>query len=403
MVETRVHGGRWLAVLATLAALQVPGCWCEPVLPEPFNTFPEPQPGTAADFCAAWAGAACAHAQRCDPATYAAVDVEGCEPAMTARCERERAPQRAAEQQGRMHYDKRHARGCIEFERDRACDQAPSPSCVDVFSGRVTADQPCTMEAECAPGLYCSGGPDTCGLCVARYPLGGPCWGPTGCQVGLLCTDGRCTGTLRLGQGCTGTTTPCPAGSMCFPPFPPLGVCTALGVEGADCQAGGGFSLPCAPGLVCSATDGGTHCLGPGEEGAACDSAGQRAPRCHDDGVRLYCDATTQRCAAVRVSPAGGACGASSICRADERCVSGTCTPRPRAGDACSAGAAEACFDSACTGGRCVAAARLGEPCDAGCPGLHCVAAACGAEACDGGRAWDAGGWAPDAGALVAP
>ncbi len=149
----------WMSAWAVLLVLQVPGCWCEPVEPEKFNTLPAGLAGGADDYCAAWAQSACQRAQRCDPAVYAGFNsLGGCAVRMEERCRRDHAPQLAAESVQRVQYDNRHAQGCVTQEATRGCNEPESTSCARVFTGAVPANQPCVDDGECASGLWCSGG-----------------------------------------------------------------------------------------------------------------------------------------------------------------------------------------------------------------------------------------------------
>jgi hypothetical protein len=389
----------WMSAWAVLLVLQVPGCWCEPVEPEKFNTFPAGLAGGADDYCAAWAQSACQRAQRCDPAVYAGFNsLGGCAVRMEERCRRDHAPQLAAESVQRVQYDNRHAQGCVTQEATRGCNEPESTSCARVFTGAVPANQPCVDDGECASGLWCSGGPLSCGVCTARAPLGGPCWTPSSCQAGLTCLGGLCNQPLGLGAGCATAPDACGNGTFCFPVIPgvgplPFSTCASPAGEGASC--GGQLPLPCNIGLTCVTTaDRGAICLAPLAEGAACDPQGTATPPCADLGKRLFCDSGSRTCRAVTVAALDDGCGLSAVCQAQLRCQSNRCVARPRPGEACSVDpGGDPCFESTCQAGTCVANAAAGDGCDAGCPGLSCVGNTCGKGVCDGGEAFDA--WVP--------
>lgn len=384
-------------VMVLGVAWQAPGCWCDPIEPEIFNTFPAPLGASSKEYCQALAPAQCAFLQRCDPARYAGYQRLGsCEVAAQMACEQELAPVLAAEQAGRVLYDARHARGCVEGTSARQCDEPEPGSCGLVFTGQVVEDAPCVSDGECARALFCSGGPDSCGLCTPLGAEGAACWGAQACQTGLGCTNGRCAKILAAGSACATQPTACPAGTACLPPFVPFAVCQPLGGERAPCNS----LQPCDPQLSCLPTDGGTRCLGPVPLGARCDPQGSTAPRCQGEGTTATCNLLDRTCTAVQVVGTGASCGGTRVCAAVDRCVNAQCVARPRAGDSCSPGTQEPCFGATCTGGRCVAPARNGDTCDGGCPGLRCVEGRCGARPCDGGFAWDA--WVPpsDGGAV---
>jgi hypothetical protein len=392
---------RFVTAGVFLTVLQVPGCWCEPVPKELFSPFPGGLGGGSAAYCPAWAESACTHAQRCDPPLYKAfTDQGGCVANMRQRCERENAQLLAAETQGRANYDPLHARGCLEQEATRGCHEDVSESCANVFEGNLISGQPCDGDLECAPGLFCSGGPLTCGLCVGLYPPGGPCWGPTSCEPGLACVSGRCTRPLNAGASCYSSPEACPEGSTCFPFIPglgplPISTCTAPLKEGAPCDRSNPLAAPCVTGLVCATRgDEPQRCRGPVDVGQTCDPQGVTAPLCQDLGSRLFCDGTSRTCKTTTVVIHGAACGDANVCSGQDRCVAGSCEFRPRHGESCTVDAAgDPCFESRCTQGLCVQPARLGERCDAGCPGLDCVSGLCGKGPCDAGEPWDA--WVP--------
>ncbi|MEW5853383.1 MAG: hypothetical protein AB2A00_31695 [Myxococcota bacterium] len=391
MKTSRLPVPTFVALASLWLALQAPGCWCDPAVAERFNTFPSGLEGGAADYCAAWARAECDYASRCDPALFQGLGGQsGCADGMRTRCEMEHADLLASEAAGRVTYDTHHARGCVEQRGGRSCGGEEPTSCGLVFSGAVTLDRACRREHECAPGLFCSGGPDTCGLCVSRYGMDGPCWDASSCQTGLRCVEGRCRGLLAVGAACAETPDLCPDGTSCSPPIPQLAACTAPVGEGAACVtyiANFPIPLTCQEGLVCVGTTS-PSCRRLAREGEGCDPQARTAPPCEDNGVRLFCDDDV--CAPLEIVGEGSACGTGVICTADTVCSGGTCQRRPRAGEECSPGAQEPCFQSSCAGGLCVAHARVGEPCDAGCPGLECVSGRCGLGPCDGGMAWDA-------------
>lgn len=407
----------WFSSVAVLMlALQVNGCWCNPPKPEVFNNFPVADPADPRDYCAAWAPTECAFAERCEPATRAALDENGgCNAGMTVRCNERYATYLAGIEAGRTTYDGYLARGCLSERGNRGCDDEEPAVCGRVFGGGVKQGQPCTIDLECADGLFCSGGPESCGVCVDRAGAGGPCWSDSSCEASTRCVDGNCTPVLNAGAPCFGKESLCSSSTFCpiVPPgipFPPeyqgLITCQNIARAGATCEPLFGFiQVPCATGLTCLATDGGHLCFDPAGEGEACDAMGRTAPTCAGQGVRTYCDAVSHLCTTIRVVGSGEACGSSAVCNEASQCVNGTCAERPREGDACtSSGTEDPCFESHCVDGNCRAPGLAGSSCDEGCAaGLVCVDGRCGAAACDGGVAWDAGprvrdGGVPDAG-----
>lgn len=399
-MKTPVNSIRTRFGMAALVGLflQIPGCWCEPVEPEQFNAFPSPLEGGSSAFCGSLAPAQCEYLARCAPAEHAGLEATqgGCQQASAQQCERDNAGYQAAEAAGRARFDGVLARGCVDGVRARGCGEDAPPACAEVFGGSVQQGGQCDEDLECAAGLFCSGGPLTCGVCVGKFGPDGPCWSDSSCQAGLACKEDRCTRPLALGSGCAEDPTACPSGSICFPPFVEFAVCTALANPGATCSQ---FS-PCKAGLACVAQDAGSSCVGPVASGAACDPQGRTAPVCDGEGVRFFCNPTTRLCEELTVAAADGDCGTGVVCPSHQRCTAGVCQDRPTVGEACQVSSGvDPCFLSRCVRGLCVQNARAGEPCDAGCAGLACVDGRCGKTPCDGGEAWDA--WVPPPDAAV--
>ena len=275
--------GRWPVVVVGTGlalALQSGGCWCVPPEPERFNAFPSGGPASLQDYCRAWADTECPAVQRCHPAEFAAVGGDaGCSLVQDRRCNEELAPWVGAVTVGRAAYDPLLARGCLEVRADLACDQ-PDPSPCDQFlTGAVTAGQPCGQDIECARGLFCSGGPDSCGLCVQRAGEGGACWGPTSCQNHLRCVEGLCQATLSTGALCAADPGRCPEGTVCAGAYPPLASCVLPGLVGADCT-----TVPCSAGLTCVTTVTGQTCSRPLDQGEPCDPLGELTAACDGAG-----------------------------------------------------------------------------------------------------------------------
>jgi hypothetical protein len=390
-------GGRWpLGVVAAGWALLVQsgGCWCVPPEPESFNTFPRGGPPSLLSYCREWALSECPHVESCQPALFTALGgAAGCPLAMERTCDEDLSPWMAAVAAGRAWYDPLLARGCLDVRVHRDCGEADPPPCNEFLSGVVGTHQPCRQGLECVRGHFCSGGPDSCGLCLRRATLGEACWGPGTCQPPLRCKDGLCQDTLSTGALCAADPTACPDGTVCAGAYPPLATCVLPGLNGADCSV-----VPCRQGLTCVLSLAGPTCLPPVPAGQDCDPLGEYTAACDGLGARTYCDPVEGLCRPVRVVAGGESCGASSVCRADHVCQGRVCRPLPQVGQPCAVSSAgeDPCYRSRCVRSTCQPASVVGEPCDGGCVGLSCVGGTCGVGGCDGGQSWDA--WVPPRG-----
>ena len=119
-------------------------------------------------------------------------------------------------------------------------------------SGSGTDGAPCTSEAQCAAGYYCTNAGNVC----RRY-----CCGTLGCGTGQLCASGGTTGS-NLGLCLVSNCDPvrrsgCPNNSACYPLVVQEGsvttACLSVGTIriGASCEADSGN---CVPGAACFGT-----------------------------------------------------------------------------------------------------------------------------------------------------
>jgi hypothetical protein len=112
----------------------------------------------------------------------------------------------------------------------------------------VAVGEPCSFEAWCPAGAYCSfpnsdTGP---GSCMPRLALGMPCGWDGECSAGLVCgAQGACAQYVGTGASCAAATTACGPGNFCDGQF-----CLPLPDLGASCAA----SLACLRGY-CASTD----------------------------------------------------------------------------------------------------------------------------------------------------
>jgi hypothetical protein len=376
------RGGRWAGLLVVLVTLQSRGCWCEASATERFNPVPPSGPATFRAFCDGWAERECAWLGWCRPAEHAGLEATGgCLVGASLRCQRRYALLSAAMAQGRATYDDRLGGACLAAWRQRGCvDDVPS-ACGQVLRGAAQVLDACAHDDECAAGLFCSGGPQTCGLCVPRSGPGGPCWSDGSCQEGSRCRDGQCIPASRAGQPCQPGEDLCDDGMVCGGQAP-FTTCGLPGADGAPCD-----TWPCALGHGCVAAQG--VCRPEAPTGGRCSPTSQEAPPCQAQGAWLHCDEESLACVTVLVSSQGGPCGGREVCASHLQCVTGRCAARSLAGDPCQGD--DNCFESRCEAGTCVAPPVPGDPCQGGCAPLSCVGGLCASRPCASGTPWDAG------------
>lgn len=212
---------------------------------------------------------------------------------------------------------------------DTCEDKFEAASCTQVTTGTVTCTFPagtaangaaCKADNDCSSS-FCAKGGNTCGTCAAPPAEGAACI-QLGCGPERSCKNGqKCVTPKKAGEACT-------AEDSCL--------------GGLDCVNG--------------------ICAGPAEAvGAACDPAGQTAPRCNLLKA-LYCGAETKKCLALTPAKAGEKCGfvdgqvlACSLsyrCDVAEGATSGTCVSKADLGGACPKGdecrPGLACKDAKC-------------------------------------------------------
>lgn len=226
--------------------------------------------------------------------------------------------------EGHATFDADRAAECLEARSTYLCDETATYPRVDpcdaVFEGLRTAGETC-REGECIDGYSCDTGSTCHGTCVATMspcPVcdedewcdglsgtcravaaeGEPCRGGSACQDGLVCDDeglnfGECivAGSRSAGAACV-VNDECAEGLICE-----SDVCTAYVVEDEGGTCG---DAACEPGLVCYVLSGdptGT-CEPPHELGDPC------VEPFGDCGAGLYCDASTNLCAAMKANGA---------------------------------------------------------------------------------------------------
>jgi hypothetical protein len=199
---------------------------------------------------------------------------------------------------------------CDEWE-DFDSEILKGPSCV--VAGRRTEGAGCWSFTQCST-LECAG-PATCGKCVPRAPLDGPCTIDAECAPGLVCSLKKCALAGRMGAACSDDR-PCRRSLLCR-----NGVCGPKVAAGQPC---GGDHDVCAAGLLCNF------------KSDACGPALASSSRCsstEDDGTVLYC-------------------GAGGFCDPSNR----MCLPPIADGEACypDKDVADCLWPAICVGNRCL-------------------------------------------------
>ncbi len=291
---------------------------------------------------------------------------EDCVKEFTITAEEELATLPDAIAAGRVKYHADKVQRCLDDLASRTCEafsQRESASCQAAVEGTVAEGEACKLDAECRGDQYCKHGAACPGVCVPYEAAGGACTSNDQCKSGLKCGDnGRCVAPAKSHQAC---------------------------------QQG---EPDCAEGLLCLGEDAGKRLPGKCYPIAEALSAQQGEPCSLDSAL---CVAGSS-CEITSVAPLGGTCAAQveadAPCRAafpdecpdDQYCQldpnplnGGTCTAKPKAGEACAKGVgadANICAPYArCDDGVCRELANAGEACNADdtCYSGHCVDGAC--------------------------
>lgn len=280
-----------------------------------------------------------------------------------------------AVQSGSVQYDPARAEECLSAYEARGCDDLLArhiEACEEALEGTLQTGDECELDEECAGDAICLVADACPGHCAPRQPAGESCHTDDQCADGLVCSK---------------------VTNLCVEPR----------TESEACE--GGSEAQCAPGLLCLGADEdeartGTcrevDALLTAAEGQTCDI--MRGPLCQQG---LTC-AVTEVPASGAADSLPGACeptvgsgedchlSVPSQCPEGEYCSIeiadvllgqlGTCTPLPRAGEACAPDLGPRCEAFArCVDDSCVAMRDLGESCtvDDVCYSGRCVDGGC--------------------------
>ncbi|MBW1808126.1 MAG: hypothetical protein JRJ87_07995 [Deltaproteobacteria bacterium] len=224
-----------------------------------------------------------------------------------------------------------------------ACPPLMTQDCDPYDCNGDFCDGPCTTDAQCGAGYFCSAG-----VCVETYADGEICAGDNQCQSDS-CTDGVC-----CASDCAGQCEACDVTGS-------LGVCTA--VSGAP------------HGARQACTSDGSAC------GGDCDGSNRTA--CAYPGAETVC--RTGSCSA-QVAVLAANCAGAGACPSEQTI---NCTPYDCDGDICGGG----CVDNDdcgqgyfCAAGMCLTQFEAGHSCatDGQCLSGFCVDGVCCDAVCDG-------------------
>ncbi|MBI5506461.1 MAG: hypothetical protein HY899_16845 [Deltaproteobacteria bacterium] len=269
--------------------------------------------------------------------------------------------------------------GCVSGPGSAGCDTVVGSVNTASATAFVPACVPCSADAQCDDGVFCSGH-ETCsgGSCTA--PPGDPC--TAGGECANACNEAAGNCNVTAGTACTDDGN----------------VCTTNLCDGAGACAANPNTLPCNDSLYCNGSDTcaggscqhtGDPCAGGTECANACNEAVDNCldvagTACTDDGnvcTTNACDGSGTCAATNNTLP----CNDAVFCNGADTCAGGSCT---HAGDPCTGGSecANACNEAvdncndlagtgctddgnpcttnACNGGGLCAATNNTLPCD---------------------------------------
>lgn len=225
------------------------------------------------------------------------------------------------------------------------CRPATTMSCGTYQCMGAACGSGCTVDGDCATGLYCGGG-----SCLTKKAAAAACARAGECSAGFcadgFCCDSACTVGCRACNisGLVGTCSPVPGGldphNACA-----AAVSTTCGLDG-QCDGAGacrffGAGTPCGTGMSCQ--------NGIASSQLACDGGGLCQPSAGTSCAPYLC-ANTTACAT--------SCTVDTDCAAGNYCEGTTCVAKKILGLVCGRAAMCAlgncidavCCDTACTG-----------------------------------------------------
>jgi hypothetical protein len=267
-------------------------------------------------------------------------------------------------------YDGTKVKACVAAIEALGCAVAGEEpaECTAALDGTLAVGSDCSMDAECAGAdTYCKTDASCPGKCAPRESVGGPCQRDDDCAAKLSCDKDKnvCFAPAALGAACGGggKAPDCELGTFCIgseDQVKKTGTCKSLtdafaGKEGDACYFA---DKPlCAPDLRCIVQGAGVggidaKCGKPYASGAACQLAIPDA--CPTDE---YCKVPPNQFSGTCTPrpKAGEPCAKQfeeDLCAANTRCDNGTCRPLQALGGQCAYDAV--CYSENCAGGNCV-------------------------------------------------
>jgi hypothetical protein len=300
--------------------------------------------GTLAAACAEYATGFCGRIEACDPIGLLSTmgSIEACQDRFGGvACERRFTSTGTSVSPAQIV-------ACAGALRGQSCSErsAGAPDACRL-QGTLAVEARCVFDNQCQSGR-CGRDPSAwCGRCQPRVSAGGAC-DPVQrpCEVGLLCADVECAGTLQNGR-CIGKVS-----WICTAPVPENGACTtrfqcasAMACIEGRCVPARRTDQPCAGRQECAREDG-TLCLAAGNASATCMRASYAS-------AGEACDTTT-----------GTLCRASAVCKGTDGMPAGAgvCSAPVADGQPCTD--RDLCrYPALCVAGRCVTAGEAVATC----------------------------------------
>ena len=216
-------------------------------------------------------------------------------------------------------------------------DCAAAMNAVEELLELSQSGEGCASHSDCAEGLFCDAGADTCGSCAPQVGVGESCEQSHQCEPGTYCDGSTCTAKAAVGQPCDrgqrciGTTL-CRRG-VCALPSSKIG--EPCGERRNECDMG----LLCVLGTCQRVAGAGDACvLGQCQLGYQCDDGrcvhvpacgtGEQGDLCNSDAncqSGLGCQWPEGICQPDELrGPLGSACDLASDCKS-QFCLEGSC------------------------------------------------------------------------------
>ncbi|MCK6548045.1 hypothetical protein L6R52_19495 [Myxococcota bacterium] len=357
------------------AALSVTLVWLAACASDP-PVVVEPDTISLASLCTELAEADCARLARCGKLA-SPFEGDGCLLRQgLVRCGPFASALSSAAASGEIVFLELAAKACRDAVGALDCTVGPNvdylslAECRAVVAGNVAEGGACSLPGSCTSGLYCSSGGQCPGRCAPRGGNNAPCSFSEPCQEGLFCATPamRCRARVGLGAPCEVSIggNACVEGTFCDASQPGQPICVVERGRNNGCTN----DYECAAGLSCISNlcSGGqlgdtcashddctgdlacasSRCVQPLGDGDECSS-----PRIAPCALGLACTSTTGGTRCVPELVLGAPCAPGSAPCWLGRCIDGACAPAAQDGGACALGG-ECLPDRYCTNGQCM-------------------------------------------------